>query len=244
MDHKPEGKSRDFIKTGEETCHVFKASRLVAFTLNQRSTPMKNLKNDRGKWERLNWFLSEDLRYFSLDCDFKIWLQARKNYPGFQRNEPKSTQRSEMGHSQGDHFRAPARQFPAQKVWGNHKIQSPSRKVSERKLKCSWKSVKRNKGEEKETADFSNTKIIGVRVSCWFTIQLTVSSILHGVLTNFCFLDRLSNVVTGSREAVGWFSKRSSHSWSGRILTIMSWSCTSAHFLREQLLRLPSRSKL
>ena len=49
MDHKPEGKSRDFIKTGEETCHVFKASRLVAFTLNQRSTPMKNLKNDRGK---------------------------------------------------------------------------------------------------------------------------------------------------------------------------------------------------
>ena len=182
---------------------------------------------------KLYWFLSEDLHYFPLDCGFKIWLQARKSYPGFQRNEPKSTQRSGMGHSQGDQFRAPAFQFPAQKVWGKHKIQSLSRKISERKLKCSWKSVKGNKGKGKETADFSNTKLICVRVSCWFTIQLTASSILHGVLANFCFLDRLSNVVTGSREAVGWFSKRSFHSWSGRILTIMSWSCTSAHFLRE-----------
>ena len=59
---------------------------------------------------------------------------------------PPFSQRSYVKHARGDHFWPAARQFPAQILW-----EKPlSRKIGERSMKRSWKSVKRNKSRKKE----------------------------------------------------------------------------------------------
>ena len=79
-----------------------------------------------------------------------------------------ATQRSNVGRARGDQFWQARHHFPAENFiekHEKHEKQPLSRKISERKLKRASLYVEGIKEGKEKTRQFSNTKLIQVRVS-------------------------------------------------------------------------------
>ena len=76
-----------------------------------------------------------------------------------------ATQRSNVGRARGDQFWQARHHFPAENFIEKHEKKPLSRKISERKLKRASLYVEGIKEGKEKTRQFSNTKLIQVRVS-------------------------------------------------------------------------------
>ena len=94
-------------------------------------------------------------------------MEIREIEVGGGGGEPGSKQHSgqHVGCARGDQFWQAAHHFPAENFIEKHEKQTLSRKIIERKLKRASLYVEGIKEGKAKTRQFSNTKLIQVRVS-------------------------------------------------------------------------------